>query len=65
MAKNEAVHNDAYPSYISTAAITTLYKAVKLDTARNTVAVATAVTDVVIGITQDTAAAGEAIAVKR
>jgi hypothetical protein len=63
---NEALHNDSTPSYIGVAAITALYKAVRFDTARNTVDLATAASDAVIGITQGTTEnAGEAVAVKR
>lgn len=45
--------------------MTTLYKAVKLDSTRNTVDVAAAVTDLGFGITQQTAVADEAVAVKK
>lgn len=65
MANNEAIHSDINPSYIAAAAITTLYKVVKLATARNTVELATANSDAAFAVTQDTAAEGEAIALKK
>lgn len=64
MANNEALHGDRVPSYIAGAAFANNYRAVKLATARNTVELATAVTDVVIGIIQDTAVQGDHVAVK-
>ena len=63
---NEVVHSDSNPSYEGTAAIATLYKACKLDTARNSVVLASAASDIVIGINQETTVqAGEAVALKR
>lgn len=64
MAKNEAIHGDRVPSYIAGAAFANPYRVVKLATARNTVELATLVTDVVVGIIQDTAESGDHIAVK-
>lgn len=64
MAKNEAIHGDRVPSYIAGAAFANNYRAVKLATARNTVELATAVSDGVIWIIQNTAAQGDHVAVK-
>ncbi len=64
VALNEALHGDITPSYIAGIAMPNLYVAVKRATARNTVTLATLVTDKVVGIAQNVALLDEAVAVK-
>ena len=64
MTNNGAIHGDTKPSYIAGAALANRYRLVKLGTIRNTVVLATAVTDAAIGINQDTSLINDHVAVK-